>query len=471
MRKSSIAAFAAGPPLAGAVSFANLLMISWMFSVEDIGRNGLLVTMLAMGPLLFSLGLEQAYVREYHESKDKRRLFAQCFSPGATLLVCAIGISGIQGPHLSSILYSEYSSLLFVCTAAAIALTFVNTFFSNVLRMQERGLAYSVSQLLPKVLLAVSLGFAFIASASFSFAFLAMCQLAALATATVYMGVITRGEWRGLSFNALAAPDLRSLLKFSLPLQLSNGMFWILTAMNLFALRYFTDFEQLGLYATAAGIAGLGMVVRSMFTVVWMPMVYKWHSEGGALSKVEAVLNPIGFAVCLLIAIAGLLSSVITWLLPERLWDAQYLIAACLVQPFLYAVSEVTVVGIPLMRKTHFAIFVVVGAAAVNAIGCVALIPHYGAAGAAIANALAFTVFFILRSEFSGLVWHRLRVKRSYVSVALVVVVACLQAFAKDQWRIAIHAAWAALIVALFVVYRDDAAKVYRFIHARATYA
>lgn len=456
MRKSSIVAFAAGPPLVGAVSFANLLLIAWMFSVEDLGRNALFVTLLTMGPLLFSLGLEQAYVREYHNYPDKERLFALCFIPGAILMVCVTGMVSFKGEYLASILYGDPSWLLFACTGGSIVLTFANTFFSNALRMKERGVAFSVSQLLPKITLFCILGTTVILSGAVSFLFLICCHILALGITVIFLSRETWPEWRGVSLSAAVAPELGSLLRFAIPLQISNALFWALTATNVLFLRYYADLEQLGLYAAAAGIAGFGMVIRSMFTIVWMPAVYKWHSQNDVIPKVTATLNPVACIVCALISVAGLLSGGVTWLLPERLWDSRYLIAACLVPPMLYALSEVTVVGIALTRKTHYAIYVASGAALTNAILCVVLIPYYGAGGAAIASAAAFTIFFILRSEFSARIWHKLQLKRIYLAVGMAVVIASLQAATKKHGNELISVSWILQLAGLVFLFKNE---------------
>jgi len=456
VKKASILAFALGPPVAGAVSFGNLLLVTWMFSVEDVGRNAVFATILTTGPLLFSLGLEQAYVREYHESANPKKLFALCFTPGFVLLLCAICLASIKGSGWASALYDEQSWLLFACTATAMSFFFATTFLANVLRMQERGVAYSCSIILPKLFLAGALGLSFFGVPCRDFSLLVSYQTFALFVSTAFLCIATWPEWRNTTLRSVSLVEIKALLAFSLPLQVSNALFWALTAMNVFFLRKYAGFEELGLYATATGIAGLGLIARSMFTTVWMPLVYKWHANGGSLSKVNAALAPVSLIVCLILATSGLLSGVLTLILPEHLWNARYLIAVCMVQPMLYALSEITVVGIQLTRKTHYAIYIAAAAAATNLALCLALIPKYGAAGAAIANAIAFTTFFILRSELSFRAWHRLSIWRTYLAVIAVVLVACLQAAVKESASTAIDATWFFLVLGITILFSRE---------------
>ena len=62
-------------PLGGAVlGFLTLPITAWFFSSEDIGRIALLQIVIGFTTVLFSLGLDQAYVREYHEKENKSNL-------------------------------------------------------------------------------------------------------------------------------------------------------------------------------------------------------------------------------------------------------------------------------------------------------------------------------------------------------------------------------------------------------------
>jgi O-antigen/teichoic acid export membrane protein len=278
-----------------------------------------------------------------------------------------------------------------------------------------------------------------------SFHFLVLCQVIGLACATIYLYAATWPEWRGCWYRRVSGNRLKPLLRFALPVQISNALFWALTATNVLVLRYFSSLEQVGIYATAVGIAGLGMVLRSMFTVIWIPLVYKWDAQGDALTRVKAVLGPVSCLACLLVCLGGALSGLALWILPERLWDARHLLAVCLIPPVLYTLSEITVVGIPLTRKTQFAVYASGGAALVNICACLMLVPPYGAAGAAIANALCFFVFFALRSAFSGYVWRRLPMTRTYIAVAVIAAGASIHAVSSIENPIVWGTYWVSL--------------------------
>ena len=68
----------------------------------------------------------------------------------------------------------------------------------------------------------------------------------------------------------------------------------------------------------------------------------------------------------------------------------------------MYTISETTVMGLVFMQKSKAHILVALGAAVTNIVLCFVLIPYLGIKGAAIANALAYIVFFSIRTYLSN---------------------------------------------------------------------
>jgi O-antigen/teichoic acid export membrane protein len=84
--------------------------------------------------------------------------------------------------------------------------------------------------------------------------------------------------------------------------------------------------------------------------------------------------------------------------------------------------SEATVVGVGITRKSIYAMLASIIAFIVNAVLNYLLIPSYGASGAALATMIAFFVFFIIRTEASSYLWKSLpRAKIYLLSVAYII--------------------------------------------------
>lgn len=71
MTPKQIIAFAIGPFGITIIGFVTLPFMTWFFNQEDIGRLALLNIAINFSILFFSLGLDQAYVREFYGIEDK----------------------------------------------------------------------------------------------------------------------------------------------------------------------------------------------------------------------------------------------------------------------------------------------------------------------------------------------------------------------------------------------------------------
>ena len=89
MNTQKLIGYALGPLGSAAASAIALPLISWYFSAEDIGRIVLLQTVAGMVLLVMGLGLDQAYIREYHAAENKPALFKNIFILPLALIIAA----------------------------------------------------------------------------------------------------------------------------------------------------------------------------------------------------------------------------------------------------------------------------------------------------------------------------------------------------------------------------------------------
>ncbi|MGL6275567.1 oligosaccharide flippase family protein [Aeromonas dhakensis] len=90
MNIKKIMGFAIGPIGAAALGFIALPITTWFYSQEDIGKISMLQVAASFCVLIFSLGLDQSYVREYHESENKTALLKMAIFPGGVLLLVSL---------------------------------------------------------------------------------------------------------------------------------------------------------------------------------------------------------------------------------------------------------------------------------------------------------------------------------------------------------------------------------------------
>lgn len=453
--------FAIGPIGAALLGFISLPVVAWFYSPEDIGRVAMLQVAISFSILFFSLGLDQAYVREYHESSQKPALLKVVVLPGLVLLLLAGIVSLFFSDHLASLLFDVGDAELGVLTVVCIVAAFVSRFLSLILRMQERGYAFSLSQLLPKLLFLVAVcGFAFLGSGGGLY-FLMLANAASIFLVALLLCWNVRADVRQAISSQFDFVKGLELLRFGAPLVLGGVSFWAMSSFDKVFLRHFSTFDQLGLYSVANSFASAAVIFQSIFSTIWAPTVYKWVAQGAGLDRIESVQRAVLAVVILLLCLAGLFSWVVTLLLPESYEAAEYLVVACMVGPLFYTLSETTNVGLGISRRSDFAMV----ASLAGALACAGLnfllVPVLGAKGAAISSAITFWVLLIVRTELSVAVWRWFPRRMLYTFTSAIILMVTLFCIYGEIYSSLFFGVWAAcFFIATWVFHRDIAGLV-----------
>lgn len=169
------------------------------------------------------------------------------------------------------------------------------------------------------------------------------------------------------------------------------------------------------------------------------------------------------FAFCM----TGLLSWTTTFLLPANYVDVQWIVISCVGYPLLYLLSETTVVGIGITRKSSYAMFAAALAFIVNVLGNWFLIPIYGAKGAAVSTCFSFWVFLILRTEFSSFLWQRISTGRLYILSSICVIGAIASTLFGEVLGNRMLVFWACFLVFSVIIFRNEVKAAQCFICSR----
>lgn len=419
MNVKTIIGFALGPVASALLGLVTIPVIAWVFSPEDVGRFNLLQVVLSFSLLLLVLGLDQAYVREFHGSSDHARLLKACFAPGFLLFLVGALATLSFGTQLSAWLFGETNQWFYPVTLVCMVTTYISRFFSLILRMQERGVAFSMSQVIPKLLQLVLLGGVVFLGLQRNFLTLLWMTVASTVTVVLVYAWNTREQWRPAITATPSTGQTCKLLKFGLPLVVSGLAYWGLTATSTLVLRSQSTFGELGIYSVTSSFAGAAAIFQSIFTVVWAPTVYKWVSQGVDMARVDAIARQALSVVCGIFVLVGMFSWLTDYVLPAHYINVKYLVLCAIAPPLLYTLSEVTCVGIGISRRTVLSVWVALVALVTNVMLNFWLVPSHGAAGAVMANAVAYMVFFVARTEASAYVWRQFPRKKLYLFVGL----------------------------------------------------
>ena len=108
-----------------------------------------------------------------------------------------------------------------------------------------------------------------------------------------------------------------------------------------------------------------------------------------------------------------------------------------------------------------FALLATVVALVVNATSNWFLIPIYGASGAAMGSAVAFSIFFIIRTEASSLLWMSFERRRMYIFVILLLLLSLFVNIVDlNNFHIVLYGF---IFIFSVLVYREQSLQIYQF--------
>lgn len=157
MSPRKILLFAIGPIGSAFIGLITVPILTWYFTQDDIGKMSMIPIVITFSSLFFSLGLDQAYVREYYEKDNKSSLFKTAFSPGLFFIVIVIFYFIFYNSYLPKLMFDTLSSKFNILILIIILASFFIRFISLYFRMNEQGMIYSISQLFPKLFFLLSI--------------------------------------------------------------------------------------------------------------------------------------------------------------------------------------------------------------------------------------------------------------------------------------------------------------------------
>ncbi|WP_275723450.1 lipopolysaccharide biosynthesis protein [Vibrio furnissii] len=449
MGKKKIIYFAIGPIGSAAISFVTLPLITWYFSIEDVGRFSLLQTLTGFATLVFCLGFDQAFVRSFYASKHPRSLFISAYLPPLIGYACVVALSFYFSNELVVMLFGEdAASNLWQVLIVSCGLSFSVRFLSLILRVSERGLAYSISQMSPKVLLLL-LVFVSVNVVGGDFMTLALSYMISL-LAVFCVLIFNNRKFLFFTSGNYDITLTKQMFSFGAPLIISSIAFWGLTVSDKILISKLSSYSELGLYSVSVSFAGAAIVLQSVFSTIWSPLIYRWiDKDNMADNEVATHINKMADVMLLIVVVgvslAGSLSFILDYILPEQYSQAKYIMLSCMCYPLFYTLSEVTVVGLHVKKCTIISMLITLMSFLVNLSGNLILIPTHGAKGAAVSTAVSFWLFLVLRTEFSSKYYSELKRMRLYLITLMVVGLTTANLFCGAEQVVWFSVTWLAI--------------------------
>ncbi|EKF48517.1 lipopolysaccharide biosynthesis protein [Thermosipho africanus H17ap60334] len=447
----SFFSFSIGTWIRAIIVFFSTPIISYLILPEEFGRASMFTLAYNIALLVTLLGLDQSLVRYYYEEEDKNNVFWSCLFPSVILGFFVSIFFIVFEKSLSIFLYGDYYKGIGYLFAFSLLSGIFQRFNQLSIRMQKRGFLFSFINVI------LALGnfggtVVFALTVSRSFYAIIFGQIIGNIFALL-VGFFVDKQSR--SFSKIDFEKLLEFLKYGIPFIPSSILYWLFSSIDRISLRQFSTFTEIGLYSAAFKIVSIMQLIQVGFTTFWVPLAYeKYNSKAisdNFFEKANSLISAILFIFGLLLLA---FKDLIFLLFAKSYREASYIAPFLILYPIMYMLSETTVLGINFSKKTYWHIVITGVSAFVNFVGNNLLVPLLEAKGAAISTGLSYVVFFTLRTVIAQKYYTmHIKIKRIYMSVILIVIVASLGTFFKASY---IYYIFCILVLLIYLLLYKD---------------
>lgn len=399
----SFAKFSIGTWVQAILAIISTPIIAWFITPDDFGMASMFILAYKLIFNVILLGGDQGFARYYHEGTEPSALLRATLYPVVILMIITTVIIELFNADFSLLLFGNESHYVII---HLLSLTLISGVLMQLgltaIRMEGNGLKYSVIQIVQAVInFIVVLAYANFIDKDFSAIIigLVVSQIVGLVLVIYYNSSLWRKSFQ--NFTTVDGKLLKLIYLYSLPFVPTFLLDWLFQGADRTFLRIYSDFTQIGLYATAAKIAFGLNIIQTGFTAFWLPYSYDRFKNNPEDKKVYSqIFNNLVLVFGVLILLLVLFQNMILFILPASYKGILGVFPLLLFIPMLYTISEVTVVGVNYKAKTIQHLYVIIFSLIINISAAYLLIPHWGALGAAAAMVLGYLIFLGSRTWY-----------------------------------------------------------------------
>ncbi len=410
--------FSIGPIAGAMISFITIPVTSHLVSADQFGLTNMYTLATNIITLIVILGIDQAFVRQYNETKDKKKLLLNSLLIPliATIIIGIILI--IFKKEVSYLLFENDSLIVpIILLALSMPLFIIERFMLLSIRMQEKAFEYSAWNIISKVLNLIFV-MLFLLFYKRNFESIVYANILSQSMVSILLMIMFRRNIE-ISIKNIDKQLMTSLIKFGLPLVPATIIGWGLNSMDSIFLRTMSTYTELGYYTVSLKVSNVLGLLQTSFATFWSPMAFKWKANHEKREKFQLVMDGVGFVMSIVLMLILLLKDLIPIVFGKDYNHVVYIIPFLLFYPIFYTMSETTVMGIYFSKKTGYNIVVSILSIIVNLFLNFLLVPRYEAIGAAIATGISYIVFFWVRTLLSRKLWFAFQI-RKFVIITII---------------------------------------------------
>jgi O-antigen/teichoic acid export membrane protein len=396
------AAYSFGNIALKGMGIITLPIYTQFLAVSEYGILGILdITMTILAEIM-ALGQANSILffnatKNYQDKKESIFFTITVFVLAANFLIAGVALA-LRGLSPALFISTSNFTIYFTFIISISALRALNSIFFNKLRVDERSIFYAVLILI-KVISFIGLIF----------------------YTVVYLNLSITGIMYAYLFNeifilVILVPSMLSKMKFrfekdvclqalnyGFPLIFSAIGVHILNLSDRFLIRYYINFNAVGLYEFGYKIAGvLQMFLILPFGLATLPSTYKEYGKPGDKRYYSKLMT----YLCFIVIWGGLALSLFSGLLIKALGTNKFggaeIFVPVIIAAYIFsAMRNVASIGMMLTLKTYYIGIITVAAALLNIGLNIVLIPVYGTIAAAYTTLIAFVIFYFVTKKLS----------------------------------------------------------------------
>lgn len=422
-------AFSIGGYLNIIIGIFTIPIITRLFSPKEYGIYSLITSIGSMWVSISYLGLDLGFMRFFYDEKEENRgrlLYETLYYPlFINISICLLVIFFKE--RISIFILGYIDKNLSLILVAYIFFSLINRFAVLVIRMQQKAKMYSFFNVFIKItdFLLILVLYKFYGN---TYKVIILAIVISLGINSLLAIIAENQIWK---FSGKIETGKMELLRYSFPFVFTMALNWIFTSCDRIFIKYFSSFEELGLYAGAFKIIGLLTVIQSGFYAFWAPVAYQHYSE---FPKDKEFFKNVTNYLSIIFFILGIgvlfVRDIIILFLGKEYYNSIYIIPMLIFMPLMQLLCIMTEVGIVFCKKTEYFLYSSSIVAFINIIGNFLLIPSLGARGAAVSTGVSYILFFILKTYFSiKLINFNFDLKKIYIIVFLIFIYSFILTF------------------------------------------
>jgi O-antigen/teichoic acid export membrane protein len=364
-------------------------MYSFFLIRSELGILDLYITISQLSMSFISLQIGDAVYRwlmdrDFSKHHDK-------------VIFCGLATFIATGTTFATAYLILYSCFKWECSAILLAYllgTACTPMLLQVTRGLQRRLLFVFAALINSVIMFV-LCYIFLAYTNLSYKAPLVAGVISHST-TVFVLVLTLRLYRVVSVRNWDWPLIRTMLKYSAPLVSNIAAWWIIGPVNAILITSFLGADTNGLYAMAARLSVILVVINSVFSFAWQDLVIRTEERESGFYQ-RSFLKYLNFDLSLCVLLAAFSRPLITIATDKSYEEAWRYAPLLILAASLSGLCSFLGAGYLQRRLTLQAFTSNLWGSLINILVTLLTIRLIGAYGAAIGNSLGFAVVFVNR--------------------------------------------------------------------------